>query len=96
MGTCIGRGTIISIGLVLFVLPAILVLGDSIIERTKFKLRPLETKTKVASGTVRVTGHVRGHISGIVDAHIDGIIHGQLDASIATEGRNKEGGEQDE
>jgi len=96
MGTCIGRGTIISIGLVLFVLPAILVLGDSIIERTRFKLKPLETKTRVAAGTVRVTGHVRGYVSGIVDADIHGIIHGQLNASIATEGQNEEGGEQDE
>ena len=96
MGTCIGRGTIISIGLVLFVLPAILVLGDSIIERTRFKLKSLETKTRVASGTVRVTGHVRGYVSGIVDADIDGIIHGQLNASIATGGQNEEGGERDE
>ena len=96
MGTCIGRGTIISIGLVLFVLPATLVLGDSIIERTRFKFKPLETKTRVANGTVRVTGRVRGYISGMVDANIDGIIHGQLNASIATEGQNEEGGERGE
>ena len=96
MGTCIGRGTIISIGLVLFVLPATLVLGDSIIERTRFKIKPLETKTRVANGTVRVTGRVRGYISGMVDANIDGIIHGQFNASIATDGQNEEGGEQHE
>lgn len=95
MGTCIGRGTIISIILVLFVLPATLVLGDSIIERTRFKIRAIEPMTKVATGTVRVTGHVRGYISGIVDADIDGIIHGQLNASIATDGYTEEGGEQD-
>ena len=94
MGTCIGRGTIISIGLVLFVLPATLVLGDSIIERTKFKIKPLETRTRVANGTVRVTGRVRGYISGVVDANIDGIIHGQLNASITTDGQKEEGGEQ--
>ena len=95
MGTCIGRGTIISIILVLFVLPAILVLGDSIIERTRFKIKAIEPMTRTASGTVRVTGHVRGYISGIVDADIDGIIHGQLNASIATGGQTEEGGEQD-
>ena len=94
MGTCIGRGTIISIILVLFVLPAILVLGDSIIERTKFKIKGMEPKTRVATGTVRVTGHVRGYISGVVDADIDGVIHGQLNASIATDGQVEEGGEQ--
>ena len=95
MGTCIGRGTIISIILVLFVLPATLVLGDSIIERTSFNIKAIEHKTRVATGTVRVTGHVRGFISGVVDADIDGIIHGQLNASIATEGQTEEGGEQD-
>ena len=95
MGTCIGRGTIISIILVLFVLPAILVLGDSIIERTRFKIKAIEPAARVATGTVRVTGHVRGYISGIVDADIDGIIHGQLNASIATDGQTEEGGEQD-
>jgi len=36
MGTCIGRGTIISIILVLLVLPAVLVFGDKFIEKTRF------------------------------------------------------------
>ena len=86
LGTCIGRGTIISIFLVLFVLPSILVLGDSIIERTSFRLKGIEPKTRTATGTVRVQGHVRGYISGIVDADIDGVIHGQLNATLSTDG----------
>ena len=96
MGTCIGRGTIISIILVLFVLPATLVLGDSIIERTRFKFKTPEHKARMATGTVRVTGHVRGYVSGIVDADIDGVIHGQMNASIATDGKLEEGGEENE
>lgn len=97
MGSCLGRGTIISMFLVLFVLPAFLVLGDSIINRTSFKLKGIEAKTKTASGTVRVSGHVRGYISGIVDADIEGIIHGQLNASISTDGQiTEEGGEENE
>ena len=91
MGLCLGRGTIISIFLVLFVLPAFLVLGDSIINRTSFKLKGIETKTRSASGTVRVQGHVRGYINGIVDADITGIIHGQLNASVSTDGQIEEG-----
>ncbi len=86
MGTCLGRGTIISMVLVLFILPAFLVLGDSIINRTSFKLKGLEPKTRTATGTILVQGHVRGHINGIVDADINGIIHGQLDATLSTEG----------
>ena len=92
MGSCLGRGTIISIILVLFVLPAFLVLGDSIIERTSFRLKTIETKTRTATGTVRVQGHVRGYINGVVDADIHGIIHGQLNASVSTDGNLEEGG----
>lgn len=92
LGGCLGRGTIISILLVLFVLPATLVLGDSIINRTSFKLKGIEPKAKTATGTVRVQGHVRGYISGIVDADIHGIIHGQLNASVSTDGNITEGG----
>ena len=93
MGTCLGRGTIISIILVLFVLPAFLVLGDSIINRTSFKLKGLEPKTRTATGTVLVQGHVRGYINGVVDADIHGVIHGQLNASVSTDGQIEEGGE---
>ena len=92
MGTCIGRGTIISIILVLFVLPSILVLGDSIIERTKFKIKTIEPKRREATGTVRVQGHVRGYISGMVDADFDGMLHGKLNATISTEGAVEEEG----
>ena len=73
-------------------LPAFLVLGDSIIERTSFRLKGIETKTKAATGTVRVQGHVRGYINGVVDADIHGIIHGQLNASVSTDGQIEEGG----
>ena len=96
LGACIGRGTIISIFLVLFVLPSILVLGDSIINRTSFKLKAIEPKTRTATGTVRVQGHVRGYINGIVDADITGIIHGQLNASVSTDGQIEEGGDRHE
>ena len=92
MGICLGRGTIISIFLVLFVLPAFLVLGDSIINRTSFKLKTIEPRTHTATGTVRVQGHVRGYINGIVDADIQGIIHGQLNASLSTDAKIEEGG----
>ena len=95
MGICMGRGTIISMILVLCVLPSVLVLGDSIINRTSFRLKGFESKTKTATGTMRVQGHVRGYISGIVDADIQGVIHGQLNATVSTEGQLEEGGKED-
>ena len=84
MGTCLGRGTIISVILVLFVLPSVLVLGDSIIEHTRFRLHSSEAPT-AATGTIRVRGHVRGFVSGMIDAHIDGTLQGDLNASIQSE-----------
>lgn len=97
MGTCIGRGTIISIFLVLFVLPSILVLGDSIIERTRFQVKGIELPTRTATGTMRVQGHVRGHIDGYVDGWFDGLLHGQLNAAVTTQTQiteeNQEGAE---
>lgn len=96
MGTCMGRGTLISMFLVLFVLPAFLVLGDSIINRTSFKIKTPSVMPHSATGTVRVEGHVRGYISGMVDAHINGIIHGQLNASVSTDVQIQEEGEDHE
>ena len=93
MGTCLGRGTIISIILVLCVLPSILVLGDSIINRTSFRLKPILPAAQTAKGTIRVKGHVRGYLSGVVDAEFDGVLHGELNASVSTEGQVEEGGE---
>ena len=84
IGDCLGRGTVISIVLVLAVLPQILVLGDIIIVRTSFQMRGLDHRVRTASGTMRVTGRVRGYISGVVDAQIDGILTGQINASITT------------
>ena len=84
IGDCLGRGTIISIVLVLAVLPQILVLGDTIIERTSFEMPTLDRKVHTASGTMRVSGRVRGYINGVVDAEINGILTGQINASIAT------------
>jgi len=96
MGTCIGRGTIISIFLVLFVLPSILVLGDSIINRTSFRIPVPELKAHEATGTMRVQGRVRGYISGVVDAEINGVIHGQVNATVSTDGQIEEGGSENE
>lgn len=94
MGMCIGRGTIISIILVLLVLPSILVLGDSIIERTSFKMPAIDLNIKNTNGTMHVQGHLRGYISGVVDADFSGILHGQMNASVSTDTQITESSEQ--
>ena len=94
MGTCIGRGTIISMLLVLLVLPSILVLGDSIINRTSFRMKPILPPTKQAVGMMRIRGHVRGYISGMVDADFDGLLTGEISASVSTEPVEEKGAEE--
>jgi predicted RND superfamily exporter protein len=85
MGMCIGRGTMISIFLVLVVLPSILVLGDSIINRTSFKMRAISLPTVQTAGTLRVQGRIRGYVSGIIDGEFNGVVKGQIDASVSTD-----------
>ncbi len=87
MGMCLGRGTVISIALVLGVLPAILVAGDRIVERTSFQFKGVDLNVRAASGTVRLRGHMRGYVSGVVDAEFDGILHGQMNAALSTDAK---------
>ena len=86
MGECIGRGTIISMVLVLFVLPCILVIGDKIIERTTFEMKGIDIGEREETGTMLVKGHVRGYVQGVIDAEVDGVLHGRVHAAIATGG----------
>ena len=81
IGVCLGRGTLISIFLVMGILPQILLLGDIIIDKTAVTLKarlPLQTHT----GTMRLDGHVRGYVSGMVDADFSGTLHGTISASL--------------
>ena len=84
MGMCIGRGTIVSMLLVLFVLPSILVLGDSIIERTHFNIPFLISPLRKKSGSVRIQGRIRGEMSGYVDGWFDGTVKGDVSLSLNT------------
>ena len=81
IGSSLGRGTIISIVLVMLVLPQILVLGDFIIEKTAFTLKK-KNSIQSGSGTMRVNGRVRGYVSGVIDADIKGVLHGKINAMV--------------
>lgn len=81
IGVALGRGTLISIVLVLLVLPQILLLGDFIIEKTALTMN-LSRPQKEVAGKVRVTGHVRGYVQGEIDADIQGVFQGQMKVSV--------------
>ena len=95
MGNCIGRGTVISMVLVLFVLPSVLVLGDSIINRTSFKIKVPEPTVRKAEGEIHVRGHIRGYVCGTVNASMDGVLRGRMEASVSSDGEIREGGDGD-
>ena len=81
IGICLGRGTLLSMLMVMGVLPQILLLGDSVVEKTKFSINR-STQLQSLSGTMRVNGHLRGYVNGFVDADIRGIVNGTVRASI--------------
>ncbi len=79
IGQCLGRGTFISIFIVMFILPQILLLGEKIIEKTSFTVS-MPVMTQKASGLVSVNGKIRGQINGIVIGEIHGIVRGEVNA----------------
>ncbi len=79
IGQCLGRGTIMSIVIVMFVLPQILLLGEKIIDRTSFAVS-IPLKLEKSSGLMRVDGLVQGQINGTVIGEMHGFIRG--DASL--------------
>ena len=81
IGEAIGRGTIISIVLVMFVLPQILVLGGKILEKTSFSM-PAVSREHRASGLVAVDGLISGRISGTVNGVFRGTIDGDVDVKL--------------
>ena len=93
IGQCLSRGTLISMFLVMFVLPQILVLGDRIVEKTSFqmKLPAASARSQRLSGATFVNGRVRGRISGFVDAEIHGVIRGDIAAIMSSGSFNQPG-----
>ena len=81
IGVALGRGTLISIILVLGVLPQILLFGDFIIEKTALTIN-LARPQKEAAGKVRVTGHVKGYVQGEIDADVSGVFQGQMKVAV--------------
>ncbi len=84
MGECIGRGTLISMILVLFVLPCILVIGDKLIERTSFVMKGVSVDVSEYEdfGHMRVKGRMHGWVEGVVDGEVDAMVYGRVHAAV--------------
>lgn len=83
IGQCLGRGTVISIVIVMFVLPQILLLGERIIDKTSFAVS-IPLKMERTSGLIRVDGLVEGHINGTIIGEVHGLIRGDASLFINT------------
>lgn len=95
IGICLGRGTLISMLLVLCVLPQILLLGDILIEKTAFTIKTPGIMHRY-TGTMRVNGRVRGMISGYVDAEMRGTVQGSISAMVDAGALEEKDGGQEE
>ncbi|SCY70656.1 efflux RND transporter permease subunit [Butyrivibrio sp. INlla14] len=81
IGKCLGRGTIISILITMFVLPQILLVGDKIIELTAFVMNmPMQAEAR--AGSMRIDGLIRGHVDGNLYGTFHGIVKGKINAFI--------------
>ena len=82
MGQCIGRGTTISMLLVLFVLPCVLVIGNKIIDATSFEMKGPDISEREDVGTMHVKGRLHGYVEGVIDGEVDAIVHGRVHAAV--------------
>lgn len=83
IGESLGRGTIISMILVMFVLPQILLLGDKIVEKTSFSIpKPKVVASQKANGKTMIDGLVKGYISGEIDGFIRASVEGDIDVNV--------------
>ena len=81
IGEAIGRGTMISIVLVMFVLPQILLLGGTIIAKTSFAM-PKVNREHRTSVPILVDGRISGSVNGTVSGFFRGTIEGDADLRL--------------
>lgn len=85
----IGKGTIISMLLVMFVLPQILEVGSVLVDRTSFKLQKKNSQLK-SNGLVVVDGLVSGEINGRVTGIFKGTVDGYVNVNVMSHDVKKE------
>ena len=83
IGQSIGRGTLLSMFLVLFVLPQILLLGGDLADRTSFSV-PVGGQRVEGRGRVYVDGLVRGEVYGSFSGRMRGSITGNVNLHLVS------------
>lgn len=85
IGQALGRGTVLSLFLVMFILPQVLLVGSAIVDKTSFSMKTnlIALQHKV-SGRVAIDGNVRGEIHGNVTGFFRGIVEGDVNLRVTT------------
>lgn len=81
IGDCIFRGTLISVICVIFVLPCLLLIGEVIINKTSFNIKP-KFKEKNISSKMFVDGVIKGRVNGEINAKVTGMVSGDLNVKM--------------
>lgn len=81
IGQSLGRGTVVSMALVLFVLPQILLICGKIVDKTSFEV-PNVIRKKETSGRVYVDGTVNGEICGRINGTLRASIDGDVNLTV--------------
>lgn len=81
IGQCLGRGTILSIFTVMFVLPQILLLGEKVIDKTSFAVS-IPLKLERNSGLMRIDGFIQGQMNGSVMGEFHGLVRGDANLFV--------------
>ena len=85
IGESLGRGTVISMFLVMFVLPQILLVGSGIVDKTSFSVPSVAVgEHKTAHGRIVINGMVAGRINGTIRGTMRALVEGDVDLSLVS------------
>lgn len=86
LGKTLGRGTLISILVVMLVVPDIVILLDKVIARTSFKPREKAggSQRYEGKGAMVVNGRIEGRVNGYIYGEFKGVIRAEVNARIET------------
>ncbi len=94
IGESLGRGTVISIIMVMFALPQILLVGSKVIDMTSFAV-PNVLPRHIGEGRMRLDGVVRGEIHGTVSGVVHAVVDGDVNMTVISGSIAEEGGNTD-
>ena len=89
LGEALGRGTLLSIAMVMTILPQLLYIFDPILDKSSFKVKTPEisgglagSALKKTAGTMVVNGMVNGYFSGYLIGEFKGTMNGDMDMTL--------------